>query len=70
VFGCESIGNTRYGIGYTGTGSNDGNTWYAGDPAPSFGSMSRCLFVSHVNDPNTFIYAAIIDINNVGTGKR
>jgi hypothetical protein len=66
---AEGGGDTRYGVCHTGSCRHNGNTGDTGKSAPGFGSMGCRLFVSHVDDPDALIKAAIVNIDDVNAGK-
>ena len=66
----KSGGNTGNRIGTTGPGRGNHAAEFTGLPGVAISRMRGSLFMSNIDNTNTFIEATIVNINNVTAAKR
>src|SRR5271154_2013472 len=70
ALGTEGCGNASDSVGASGSSRGDHAAEFAGLPGIAIGRMRGNLLVPHVNDPNAFVDAAVIDVYDVPAAQR
>jgi len=67
--GSKGVGHSRDRVRYPRPRSDHRHSRNPGQPGPGVRRMSRRLLVSHVDDANVFIQAAVVDVHDMAAAE-
>ena len=70
AFGAERVGDTGHGVGRSRPRRRHDAARSAGLPGVAVGGVGRHLFVPDVEDPDAFVQASVVDVDDVPAAQR